>query len=79
MSTISAPIDATQTPAWKSLEAKYAKMREGFTLKQAFADDPHRVDTFSFETSDLHFDLSKNLIDEETITLLTDLARAVVS
>ena len=77
MSTISAPIDATQTPAWKSLEAKYAKMREGFTLKQAFADDPHRVDTFSFETSDLHFDLSKNLIDEETITLLTDLARAV--
>ena len=78
MSNIPAPVDATQTPEWASLAAHHDRLvRDGFNLKQAFADDPQRVDKLSFETGDLHFDLSKNLVDDETLRLLVALGRAV--
>lgn len=78
MAAISAPIDATQTPAWQALQKHYDKMvADGFNLKQAFSEDPDRVQKLSFDTSDLHFDLSKNLIDDTTVSLLADLGRAV--
>ena len=78
MAAISAPIDATQTPAWQVLQEHYDKMvADGFNLKQAFSEDPDRVQKLSFDTSDLHFDLSKNLIDDMTVSLLADLGRAV--
>lgn len=78
MAAISAPIDATQTPAWQALQKHYDKMvADGFNLKRAFSEDPDRVQKLSFDTSDLHFDLSKNLIDDTTVSLLADLGRAV--
>lgn len=78
MVAISAPIDATQIPAWQALQKHYDKMvADGFNLKQAFSEDPDRVQKLSFDTSDLHFDLSKNLIDDTTVSLLADLGRAV--
>lgn len=78
MAAISTPIDATQTPAWQVLQEHYDKMvADGFNLKQAFSEDPDRVQKLSFDTSDLHFDLSKNLIDDMTVSLLADLGRAV--
>ena len=77
MTQIQAPIDATQTSAWKALAAHKQEMDGGFSLKEAFANDPERVQKFSFEMDDLHFDLSKNLIDEKTVQLLCDLAREV--
>lgn len=78
MAAISTPIDATQTPAWQALQEHYDKMvADGFNLKQAFSEDPDRVQKLSFDTSDLHFDLSKNLIDDATVSLLADLGRAV--
>ena len=49
----------------------------GFSLKEAFASDPERVGRLSFDMDDLHFDLSKNLVDEKTLSLLCDLGRAV--
>ena len=71
-----APVDVTQTPAWKALEAHYAKLQEeGISLKEWFAADPERVARLSYDTSDLHFDLSKNLVTDETIQLLVQLAR----
>ena len=77
MSCIPAPIDATQTPEWVALAAHQKEMADGFTLKEEFAKDAQRVEKFSFDMEDLHFDLSKNLIDQKTVDLLCGLARAV--
>ena len=78
MSTIAAPIDVTATPEWAALQAHHDELvASGFSLKEAFATDPGRVEDLSFETSDLHFDLSKNLVTKKTVELLCDLARAV--
>ncbi|HIY52192.1 MAG TPA: glucose-6-phosphate isomerase [Candidatus Olsenella avicola] len=78
MSDFKAPIDATATPEWAALQAHHDELvASGFHLKDAFANDPDRVTKLSFDMDDLHFDLSKNLIDDKTIGLLCDLARAV--
>ena len=78
MSTIAAPVDATTTPEWAALQAHHDELvSSGFNLKDAFASDSDRVEKLSFDTEDLHFDLSKNLVTEKTLGLLCDLARAV--
>ena len=78
MSDIKAPIDATTTPEWAALQAHHDELvAGGFHLKDAFAADADRVSKLSFDMDDLHFDLSKNLVDDKTIELLCDLARAV--
>ncbi len=78
MPTISTPVDATATPAWAALRAHHDELvNGGFSLKEAFASDPDRVSSLTFETSDLHFDLSKNLVDQKTLGLLCQLAREV--
>ena len=75
---VSAPIDATSTPEWAALQQHYDKLQaEGISLKDWFANDPDRVKKFSYDIGDLHFDLSKNLITDETVKLLCDLGRAV--
>ena len=77
MSDIPAPIDATTTPAWAALTEHYAEVSENFTLKEAFAADSERVSKLSFDVNDLHFDFSKNLVTDETVKLLCQLAREV--
>ncbi len=78
MSTVPAPIDATATPEWAALQQHHDELEaSGFNLKQEFANDPDRVQKLSFDMDDLHFDLSKNLIDDTTVKLLCDLGRAV--
>ena len=78
MSCVPAPIDATQTPAWAALKNHYdALQREGISLKSWFASDSARVEKLTFDVNDLRFDLSKNLVTDETVQLLCDLARAV--
>ncbi len=75
MSNIPAPIDATATPEWAALQRHFDEL--DINLKKWFADDPKRVEKLSFDLADLHFDLSKNLVTEETIKLLVNLGRAV--
>ncbi len=75
MPNVPAPIDVTQTPEWKALEKHFEAMRS-FSLKQAFADDPDRVRKLSFDLGSLHFDLSKNLVTDETIADLVALGKA---
>lgn len=78
MSNIPAPVDATKTPEWGALKAHHDKLvADHFNLKDAFAADDKRVEKLSFDMSDLHFDLSKDLVTDETVKLLCDLARAV--
>lgn len=45
-------------------------------LRELFAADPQRAEKFTFELADLHIDLSKNLIDADTVAALLALARA---
>ncbi|TAL66591.1 MAG: glucose-6-phosphate isomerase [Burkholderiaceae bacterium] len=63
-----------QTAVWRSLqEASVAGQR--FDLRSAFAADPQRFQTFSQSAPHVFADLSKNLIDGATQTLLFELAR----
>ncbi len=63
------------TSEWQALTA-HAEQQEPISLRDRFADDPGRADTLSFETNGLHVDLSKHLIDSETISALVALAEA---
>ncbi|SNB66492.1 glucose-6-phosphate isomerase [Arboricoccus pini] len=64
----------TELPAWKKLKAHAAQVRN-LDLRQAFASDPARVETFSLTFEDLFLDYSKNLVTEESMRLLFELAR----
>ena len=75
MSNIPAPIDAATTPEWAALQRHHDEL--DINLKKWFADDPKRVEKLSFDLADLHFDLSKNLVTDETVKLLVNLGRAV--
>ena len=78
MSNIPAPVDATATPEWAALKAHHDQLvADHFNLKDAFVADDKRVEKLSFDMSDLHFDLSKDLITDDTVKLLCNLGRAV--
>jgi glucose-6-phosphate isomerase len=64
-----------------SFEAQLGALRDHHAhtpkdMRAAFAADPKRFDRFSVASEDLLFDWSKCAVDEETMRLLTDLARA---
>src|SRR5271165_928043 len=62
-----------QLPAWKSLQAHYAKVRD-LHLRQLFADDPTRGERLTAEAVGIYLDYSKNRITDETLKLLVELA-----
>jgi len=64
-----------QTPEWAAL----GKHREEFGdthLRRLFADAPDRGTAYTLRVGDLHIDYSKNLVTDETLRLLRDLADA---
>ena len=61
------------THAWKALGRHYAAI-EGLHLRDQFADDPTRGETFTAEAVGLFLDYSKNRITPETLPLLFQLA-----
>ncbi|BBX72228.1 glucose-6-phosphate isomerase [Mycobacterium shinjukuense] len=67
--------DITTTPAWEALRRHHEQIA-GTHLRQFFADDPDRGRELTVTVGDLYIDYSKHRITRETITLLTDLARA---
>ncbi len=69
---MSDPVDATTTPAWARLTELKAAYEPD--LRAAFADDPDRASRFTRTAADLYVDLSKNLVDDEILAALTDLA-----
>ena len=65
----------TETTQWQAL----AKHREAFgdtRLRELFDADPDRAQRFTREVAGLTVDVSKNLITEETLGLLLELAKA---
>jgi glucose-6-phosphate isomerase len=65
------PID---TAAWRALQSHYEKVK-GVELRQLFAEDPRRGETFIAEGAGLYLDFSKNRITAETLGLLVQLAQ----
>lgn len=59
--------------AWKKLAAHYEKMKHR-QMKDMFKEDPGRSSQFSAFFDDMYVDYSKNLIDRETMALLSELA-----
>ncbi|MBM3487057.1 MAG: glucose-6-phosphate isomerase [Alphaproteobacteria bacterium] len=65
----------TRSPAWQALKDHRRAMRR-VHMRSLFADDPGRFDRFSLEAAGLRLDYSKNIVTEETMARLCDLARA---
>ena len=60
---------------WRALEDRAEDVRM-LSLRDLFASDPRRGSRLAFEEAGLFLDLSKNLVTDQTIRLLVDLARA---
>jgi len=65
-------INPVQTKAWEKLEKHY-KETAGSSLRELFKD-PNRFQKFHVRFDNLLVDYSKNLIDDETMNLLIELA-----
>jgi glucose-6-phosphate isomerase len=65
----------TETAQWQAL----SKHREAFGdthLRELFATDPQRAERYTLNVGDLSVDFSKQLITDETLSLLLELAAA---
>ncbi|MCC6761973.1 MAG: glucose-6-phosphate isomerase [Chitinophagaceae bacterium] len=63
----------TDTQAWQQL-ATHAQRMKQLHIKDLFAQTPDRFQQFSLSEGDVLLDYSKNIITEETLTLLQQLA-----
>ncbi|MGR3933529.1 glucose-6-phosphate isomerase [Streptomyces sp. BRA346] len=64
-----------QLPEWSAL-AEHRKALGDAHLRELFANDPERASRFTLQVGDLHVDYSKNLVTDETLRLLRELASA---
>ena len=65
--------DITSTAAWNNLLKLHAE-KKATTLRELFAHDDHRAETYTFDAAGLHVDLSKNLVDADILAALVELA-----
>ncbi|KAK3085468.1 hypothetical protein FSP39_003869 [Pinctada imbricata] len=69
----------TEEAGWKKLQEYFDKTGSKLNMPQMFAADPNRFDKYSLKLTtkdgDLLLDYSKNLVDEEVLKLLFDLAK----
>lgn len=66
-------INPTETPAWKALKAHQTQMKK-VQMKDLFAQDSKRFKKMSIQFDQILFDYSKNIITEETLQKLLQLA-----
>src|SRR5688572_26415802 len=66
-------INPTTTSAWKKLSAHAIQMKE-VHMKELFAKDSDRFKKYAHCFNDILIDFSKNIITEETIQILVELA-----
>ncbi|MFI1509034.1 glucose-6-phosphate isomerase, partial [Streptomyces sp. NPDC020597] len=62
-------------PEWTALQDHRAGRQAG--LRDLFAADPQRAERYVVRVGDLRIDYSKNLVTDETLRLLRELAAAV--
>src|SRR5271166_3705957 len=65
----------TDLPEWKALQSHYESVKD-LHLRALFAEDAGRAERFAVEAAGLFLDYSKNRITDETVRLLSALARA---
>ncbi|RMG91062.1 MAG: glucose-6-phosphate isomerase [Zetaproteobacteria bacterium] len=63
-----------QTRAWQALE-QHAQAMKSVHMRELFQQDPHRFERFSLQLEHMLVDYSKNIITDETMALLMQLAR----
>ena len=63
----------TKTSAWKKLDAHFTEMQKA-SMQELFQLDGDRTDKFHLKWNDFLIDYSKNIINQETIQLLLELA-----
>ncbi|MFE0852046.1 glucose-6-phosphate isomerase [Streptomyces mutabilis] len=63
-------------PEWTALADHRKDALARPDLRELFADDPGRAERYVVRVGDLRIDYSKNLVTDETLTLLRDLAAA---
>ena len=63
-----------RTAAWAALKGHFEAHGRDFDLREAFARDPGRFASLSFEAPGVFVDLSKNLVDAAALHFLLDLA-----
>ncbi|KAM0151554.1 hypothetical protein ACHAPG_008140 [Botrytis cinerea] len=72
---------ATELKAWSALQSHHDNVGRNFVLKEEFKKDPQRFEKFSktfkntADNSEILFDFSKNLINEDTIKALVAVAK----
>ena len=66
--------DISSTPAFEALRKHYQQISHT-PLRELFAADPERGETFAITVGDLYVDYSKHRINAETVRLLVELAR----
>lgn len=71
----STPVDAASTTAWSELTELATTSSPD--LRSWFAEDPGRVERYTFTAGDLFVDLSKNLLDDDVLAALLELADQV--
>src|SRR5580698_1881474 len=64
---------AVKRPAWKALEDHYKSIQKTH-LRNLFADDPKRGERLTVEALGIYLDYSKNIVTDETLKLLLELA-----
>jgi glucose-6-phosphate isomerase len=69
-------INPTNTTAWKKLNEHYARMQH-VSMQEMFAKDASRAQKFNIQWNDFLVDYSKNIVNQETLALLQDLANEV--
>ena len=67
-------VHPTKTQAWKKLKEHFKEMKNRHMV-DLFREDPGRFDRFSIRWENFLIDYSKNILREETLRLLLDLAR----
>jgi glucose-6-phosphate isomerase len=66
-------INPLETAAWQKLEMIFLTL-QATHLRELFAEDPGRFQKFNLQFEDILVDYSKNIINEETLNLLLQLA-----
>ncbi|MEB3062789.1 glucose-6-phosphate isomerase [[Mycobacterium] zoologicum] len=75
MTTVPQIPDISTTPAWNALLKHHQQINDTH-LREFFAEDPERGTKFTVTVGDLYIDYSKHRVNDETLRLLVDLARA---
>jgi len=71
-----ATIDPTETTTWTKLTSHFLSM-QATHLRELFDEDPNRFEKFQLKLNDILIDYSKNIVTQETLELLIELAKEV--